>query len=315
MIQIKEKKGFVPVMLTPFKENGDVDYKALSELTAFYLNAGASGLFANCLSSEMFELSMKERLMIIENIVTQVNGRVPVVATGSFGNSLIENADAIKKIYDKGVTSVILITSLLSEASEPDSLLEDRVFRLLDLTDNIPVGFYECPVPYKRVLPPALLGAFVKTGRVNYHKDTSLDIASIKGKLAACSEKENFGLYDAYIGNAIASLQEGAAGLSCIQGNFFPELIVWLCDHYLDVETQNAAIAVQKFFMDNMYVMHHIYPVVAKYLLRKKGLKINTFSRRQVGIFSRQTSEDLDQLYRDYKDLVNRLNIDLVAAV
>ncbi len=36
----------------------------------------------------------------------------------------------------------------------------------------------------------------------------------------------DFGLYDAYMVHAIESLKAGSAGLSCIQGNFFPELIL-----------------------------------------------------------------------------------------
>jgi 4-hydroxy-tetrahydrodipicolinate synthase len=55
------QKGFIPVMLTPFKNNGAIDYDALTKLTEFYLEAGAAGLFANCLSSEMYELEPDER--------------------------------------------------------------------------------------------------------------------------------------------------------------------------------------------------------------------------------------------------------------
>lgn len=48
----KGGKEFIPVMLTPFKNNGEIDYEALTRLIHFYIDAGASGLFANCLSSE-----------------------------------------------------------------------------------------------------------------------------------------------------------------------------------------------------------------------------------------------------------------------
>jgi 4-hydroxy-tetrahydrodipicolinate synthase len=156
------KKGFVPVMLTPFEQNGEIDYEALRRLTGFYLDAGASGLFANCLSSEMYELSGRERLRIIEQIVHDVKGAVPVVATGSFGSSTAEQADSIKKVYDKGVDAVILITGLLANARESAAVFEERVEELLDLTPGIPVGFYECPVPYKRILSPEQLGRFCK---------------------------------------------------------------------------------------------------------------------------------------------------------
>ena len=56
-------------MLTPFRENGEVDFSGLQEITEFYLACGATGLFANCLSSEMFHLDPSERLAIIEEVV------------------------------------------------------------------------------------------------------------------------------------------------------------------------------------------------------------------------------------------------------
>lgn len=302
------KKGFVPVMLTPFEQNGEIDYEALRRLTGFYLDAGASGLFANCLSSEMYELSGRERLRIIEQIVHDVKGAVPVVATGSFGSSTAEQADFIKKVYDKGVDAVILITGLLANARESSAVFEERVEELLDLTPGIPVGFYECPVPYKRILSPEQLGRFVKTGRVIYHKDTSLDIKSIRGKLKAAAGHP-FGLYDAYMGHAVLSLKAGAAGLSCIQGNFFPELVVWLCDHYGAAGREREVEEVQQFFNDHMDVMHEVYPVVAKYFLQKRGFAISAFTRRQVGIYSAESVEGMEQLYRKYKALKHKLGL------
>ena len=56
-------------MLTPFKGNGEVDYDGLTRLTEYYLKAGAHGLFANCLSSEMYELTEGERLQVVKHVV------------------------------------------------------------------------------------------------------------------------------------------------------------------------------------------------------------------------------------------------------
>lgn len=305
-------KGFIPVMLTPFQDNGEIDFDALARLTQLYLDAGAAGLFANCLSSEMYELSMNERLQIIEHIVHKVNGKVPVVATGSFGNTLAEQANFIKCVYEKGVHAVILITSLIANAEEPDPVFDDRVFKLLDLTDEIPLGFYECPVPYKRVLKSEQLGRFVQTGRVIYHKDTCLDINCIREKLKVTHGNGSFGLYDAYMGHAVRSLKAGASGLSCIQGNFFQELVVWLCENYQDPGKVKEVKSVEQFFIDHMHVMHHVYPFVAKYFLRQRGFPINTFTRQQVGMFTHQVSIELDQLYSDYENLLHNVEIEMV---
>ncbi|MDQ0639365.1 4-hydroxy-tetrahydrodipicolinate synthase [Pedobacter sp. W3I1] len=302
------QKGFIPVMLTPFLSNGNIDYPALTQLTEIYLQAGSSGLFANCLSSEMFELSDKERIQAIKHVIKVVNGAVPVVATGTFGGEISKQADFVKEVSDAGVEAVIAITSLLAEENETDDIFNERVFDLLDQTDQIPLGFYECPVPYKRVLKPQQLADFVSTGRVIYHKDTCLNLAQIKEKLKLTSGR-TFGLYDAYIVHAVESLKAGASGLSCIQGNYFPELIVWLCDHYNDEAFKNEVQVVQQFLIDNMDVMHNVYPVVSKYFLQKRGLNISTFTRRNVGSFTPSIIKEVETLFDDYTLLRNNLNI------
>ncbi len=307
------KKGFIPVMLTPFKENGEVDYMGLSKLTSLYIEAGASGLFANCLSSEMFELTETERLKIVNQVVNIANGEVPVVATGTFGGDLIKQADFIKRMYDQKVDAVIGITGLIAEDNDNDEVFEANLFKLLDLTENIPLGFYECPVPYKRIIKPHQLGNLVATGRITYHKDTCLNIEEIKKKINL-TKSYDFGLYDAYMGHAVDSLKAGSAGLSCIQGNFFPELIVWLCNNYNNDDLSDLVNLVQEFLIDNMQVMHHVYPTISKYFLKKRGLNISTLTRRNdIGVFDLDTKNQIDQLGRNYEILNQKLDIKTIA--
>lgn len=301
------KKGFIPVMLTPFNNDGSIDYKTLTDLTELYLKSGVTGLFANCLSSEMFELSETERLQVTKHVVDVVAGQVPIVATGTFEGTIQQQADFTKKIYGTGIDAVILISGLLAKETDSDEVFVNNVHQLLNLTPGIPTGFYECPVPYKRVLSAAQLEDFVNTGRVIYHKDTSLDINQIKAKLSVVKNPD-FGLYDAYMVHAIESLKAGSAGLSCIQGNFFPELIVWICDNYNDASKAEELAAVQQFLESNMGVMHDVYPIVAKYALQKRGLSISNFTRREVGDFTPIVKNAVDQLQKEYDILQNELS-------
>jgi 4-hydroxy-tetrahydrodipicolinate synthase len=303
------KKGFIPVMLTPFTDSGKIDFDALTSLTEFYLQAGAAGLFANCLSSEMFELDDDERIDLINHVVKVTNGAVPVVATGTFGGPIEDQAEFVKEVYDCGVQAVIAITGLLAGEDESDTIFNGRVEELLNLTDSIPLGFYECPVPYKRLLSAQQLQQFVSTGRIIYHKDTSLDMEQIKAKIKAGEGNSSFGLYDAYMAHAVDSLKAGSAGLSCIQGNYFPELIVWLCDNYNNAGISQEVQAVQQFLIDSMDVQHDIYPTTAKYFLQKRGLNISTYTRREVGNFTAETKKRVDVLFNTYQKLQNDLSI------
>ncbi|WPU96242.1 dihydrodipicolinate synthase family protein [Mucilaginibacter sabulilitoris] len=301
-------KKFIPVMLTPFTDNGVIDFNLLTKLTEFYLAAGAKGLFANCLSSEMFELSDEERIAITEHVVRISNGKVPVVATGTFARTLHEQTNFIKRIYNTGIQSVILTSGILVNEDEPDQVLEDKFYDILNATDRIPFGLYECPVPYKRLIAPELLKKFMVTNRLNYFKDTSLDIEQVKQK-AAVGIGYDFGLYDAYIVHAVESLKSGSAGLSCIQGNFFPELIVWLCDNFDNNSLQQQVQLVQNFLTNHMDVMHDIYPTAAKLYLNFRGLDITGFSRRKTGAITNQQMAKLQKLYKDYANLESALSL------
>jgi 4-hydroxy-tetrahydrodipicolinate synthase len=306
-------QGFIPVMVTPFLESGQIDYSTLAQLVELYLEAGSAGLFANCLSSEMYELSEQERLDLTKFVVDRVAGRVPVVATGTFGGPLEEQAQFVKRIYETGIDAVIVITSLIVEENESDAVFLANAHKLIELTDNIPLGFYECPVPYKRVISSEILADLLPTGRVVYHKDTCLDDVEVAKRINV-GKSYKFGLYDAYMVNAFSSLRAGAAGLSAIQGNMFPELVVWICDHYNDEASNEDAARVQKFFVDCMDLVHTAYPTIAKYALQKRGLSMSLYTRREVGELTDDLKQQMDALLVVADELHASLGIEVVTA-
>jgi len=301
-------QGFIPVMLTPFHENGDIDFEGLKVLTEFYIEAGSAGLFANCLSSEMFELTADERIAITQTVVDQVAGRIPVVATGTFGGPIAEQAEFAKRIYATGIQAVIIITGLIAAEEESDEIFINRVNELIALTDDIPLGFYECPVPYKRLIDSKVLTELLKSGRIVYHKDTCLDEAEVALRIKA-GESYKFGLYDAYMVNAVSSLRAGAAGLSCIQGNIYPELVVWICKHFNDADRQEDVAKVQQFFIDSMDIVHAAYPIIAKYSLQKRGFPISLYTRRDVGILTDDLKEQMDSLLSQIEVIQDEVGI------
>jgi 4-hydroxy-tetrahydrodipicolinate synthase len=306
----RTKKGFVPVMITPFLSSGEIDFDGLTRLTETYLRAGVSGLFANCLSSEMYELSDAERQQLVKHVVKVVNGVVPVVATGTFGGPVHDQAIFVKKIYDCGVDAVIAITSMLAAQNESDDVFNERVFNLFEKTADIPMGLYECPIPYKRIINASQLKSFTDTGRILYHKDTCLEIDQVTEKLKATAGCSKFGLYDAYIVNAIESLTAGSAGLSCIQGNYWPELIVWICDNYNNPGVEKERSVIMDFLNDNMQLMHNFYPATAKYCWQKRDLPISTTTRQKFGGLSAEVMKGIDKLHERYITLMDELNID-----
>ncbi|GEP89167.1 4-hydroxy-tetrahydrodipicolinate synthase [Chitinophaga terrae (ex Kim and Jung 2007)] len=307
------QKKFVPVMITPFNLKAQIDLGMVEALVDFYLEAGVEGFFANCLSSEMYSISEDERLELTQHVVRYVNGRVPVVATGSFGLTINDKAEFTKKIYDTGVDSVIMITGHFANVDEPDDILLKRFDQLFSLTGDIPLGLYECPAPYKRIITPAILKTLLATNRLIYHKDTSCNVEQVKAKLDVV-KGSRLEFYDAHTPNAVASMQMGAAGMSSISGNFYPEILVWLCKNVLEEDKQEDVRWIQSELQRVDPLIHIAYPMSAKYFLQQRGFPVRTISRAHALELTPEQKQTLQQIHRDFLGWCERLQIQPVQA-
>ncbi|MEJ1239840.1 dihydrodipicolinate synthase family protein [Chryseolinea sp. T2] len=302
------EKSFVPVMITPFTSDLKIDYKGLSALTDLYLASGAKGLFANCLSSEMYYLSDEERLELVKHVVKHVNHKVSVVATGSFGNNLTAQAEFAKKMHQTGVDGVILITSHFASREESDDVMMTNIDKFLALTEGIPLGTYECPSPYKRILTPATFKHLIDSKRFIYHKDTTLDQAKIKVKLDLC-RGTGLQFYDAHAPNGVFSLQNGAKGLSCIAGNLYPEIFSWLCENVNNPARSADVSWIQEEITRLDDVIGNGYSLNARYVLNKRGLNLQVVNRASKSPLTAEQIKISDDVYKTVLQWHERLGI------
>ncbi len=298
-------------MITPFNLKAKVDLDALNSLIEFYMAAGVKGLFANCLSSEMFSISEDERLEITKYIVDQVKGRVPVVATGSFGLTIEDKADFTKKIYHTGIDAAIMVTGHFANVDDGDDVLLQNFQKMFRLTGNIPLGMYECPAPYKRIISASSFKQLLEAGRLIYHKDTSIIQEQVKEKLDILKTIGNNTLefYDAHSPNAMFSLQHGAKGMSSISGNFYPEILVWMCNNANNPDKQEDVKWLQSEISRVDPLIHQAYPMSAKYFLAKRGLPVRTISRTFALELTLAQKKTLDDIYTDFLVWCDRLDI------
>ncbi|MFM6976566.1 MAG: dihydrodipicolinate synthase family protein [Sphingobacteriaceae bacterium] len=309
----REEKKFVPVMITPFDLKAEVDYEVVSVLVEFYLAAGVKGFFANCLSSEMFSITENERLSLTEHIVKQVNGRVPIVATGSFGLTIADKALFTRKIYDKGIDAAIMITGHFAKEDDSDETLLHNFEQMFQATGDIPLGMYECPAPYKRIITAEVFKQLLAADRLIYHKDTSITHENVKAKLDILASTPNqMEFYDAHTPNAAFSLQAGAKGMSSISGNFYPEVMVWMVNNATNPEKQQEVQWLQEELTKVDPLIHIAYPMCAKYFLQKRGLPVRTISRAVATKLTPDQRAVLDDIYNRFEHWCEKLGIQKV---
>ncbi len=285
--------GNWPVMITPFKTDKSIDWKSLDSLIEWYLEAGSSGLFAVCQSSEMFYLNAEEHLSLAKHVVTRVANRVPVIATGTFSEIIDEQAEFIKKMYETGVVAVIVLTNHLAKQDESESVWINNAQELTEKTENIPIGLYECPAPYKRLIPSETTKWIASTNRFFWTKDTSEDINQIKKRLDI-SVDSNLSLYNAHTASLLESLKAGAYGFSGIAANFYPSLFSWICENWQSKPELSHEL--QSFLTWGQKTVNHKYVSSAKQYLALNNVIKEPICRNQDLTFSSTEIYDLKLL-------------------
>lgn len=275
-------KGVWPTLVTPLTESGEIDYDALSHLVDWFVDRGVHGLFAVCQSSEMFLLSLKERVRLASATVEAAAGRVSVIASGHVSESHEAQLEELSAIAETGVDAAVLVNNRMATPNESDDVWRENTWRLIDgLPSDMLLGIYECPYPYKRVVTTENLKWCIETGRFGFFKDTCCDLELI-AKRADVSSGTSFHMYNANAASLLYSLRAGYAGYSGVMANFHPEIYVRLYEVW-EAEAERAE-AIEDFLGCAAKFEGATYPANAKYYLGLEGVPMSLRSRRNPGL-------------------------------
>ena len=270
------KKGVYPTMLTPFR-NGEIDYRALGQMVEFYYEGGCNGLFAVCQSSEMYNLSLKERIALAKATLEYADGRMDVVASGHISESIEAQAEEIMAIWETGVKVVTLISNRFDLNNEGDDRWIENAEKVLEkIPSNIPLGFYECPRPYKRLMSDRIIDWCIEKGRISFIKDTCCDPEVLVRRLEKTKNSDVM-IFNANGQTLLHSLKHGAAGYSGIMTNFCPKIISWLCENY-DKKPKEAN-EISNIFSMISATENPFYPMTGKYSLQLAGIDMTLQTR------------------------------------
>ena len=224
----KQIEGIVPVMITPYLESGEIDYAGLERLVEWYIAKGADALFAVCQSSEMQFLSIKERSELGKFVVRQAAGRVPVVVSGHISDDPYSQLEELTIAAETGADGVVLVTNHLDPKNRGTETFRGNLQWLLDrLPKEMPLGLYECPAPYRRLLSDDELRFCIDSGRFVLLKDVSCDLDIVKRRVAM-AKGTPFAILNANAAIAYDAMKAGSRGFNGVFTNFHPDLYKWL---------------------------------------------------------------------------------------
>jgi len=270
-------EGIIPVMITPFVESGEIDYAGLETLVEWYIANGADALFAVCQSSEMQFLSVDERSALGKFVVRQAAGRVPVIVSGHISDDPYSQLEELSAAAATGADGVVLVTNHLDPKNRGTETFRGNLQWLLDrLPKDMPLGLYECPAPYRRLLTDDELRFCIDSERFVILKDVSCDLAVVKRRVAM-AEGTPFAILNANAAIAYDAMKAGSRGFNGVLANFHPDLYKWL--YTSGVQHPELAEEVDTFLVLAALSEAFGYPVLAKLYHQRIGTFASITSR------------------------------------
>lgn len=179
--------GPFSAVVTPFNEKGEIQFDDLRQLVEVALADGACG-FAFCgHNGENWALSRAERVQIAKVVVSQVNGRVPVVC-GIGGSSPIEKIAIAKEVIDEGVDGVMLEPPYVVTTSTNDEVF-DHYEQIASAIGNTDILLYNNPRRTQINMSPALINRLTQIDNVKGLKESTRDFGQLSETIALCGHK------------------------------------------------------------------------------------------------------------------------------
>lgn len=290
-------KGIVPVMLTPFDDDGAIDWGGLEGLIHWYLDHGAHALFSVCQSSEMQHLSLSERRDLARFTIKTVAGKVPVLVSGHIADTIDEQIAELNTMASTEPDCLVLVSNRLDgETRELMQFGQMLTAVTKTLPSGLSLGMYECPVPYRRLLTDEDVKGLADDPRFVFLKDVSCDLTTIKRRLLL-SKGSSLAINNANAAIAYDALQAGADGFCGVFTNFHPDLYRWLYDHGASYPELAQEISIFLALAGNAEPMG--YPKLAKLYHQKIG----TFK----SIYCRAVSDDIQTKYWALDEILDKI--------
>lgn len=218
----KKYYGVIPPIITPVKENEDVDEEGFRNLIEHCIKGGLHGIFVAGSNGETMALTQKERNHAIKIALDQSKGRVPIMA-GVMDTSTRRVIDNVKSLEQMGGTCAVVTSVFYDRHTSQDETV--RHFEKIAKETSIDLMIYNIPMFTGLKLTADTVIKISKIDHVVGVKDSSGDFKEFMKCLSYFRGKD-FCVLQGTTAYAMPSMLLGADGFVPSIAPLFPELFV-----------------------------------------------------------------------------------------
>lgn len=230
-----EIKGIIPPILTPMNEDESINVTALREQVNRQIENGVHALFCFGTNGEGYILNKKEKQLILETVLEETNGRVPVYA-GTGCISTKETIEQSKMAMDAGADVLSIITPSFAMASQ-NELYEH--YKTVAQAVDMPIVLYNIPARTGNALTPATVGKLSGIPNIIGAKDSSGNFTNILGYISQ-TEKKDFSVLSGNDQLILWTLKAGGTGGIAGCANVYPHTMASIYNCYMEGDWEKA---------------------------------------------------------------------------
>lgn len=282
-------EGIIPALVTPFKKDNKVNEEALKNLVNFVVEKGVNGVMPVGTTGEFVYLSEKERRKIVEIVVDEVTGRVPVIAgTGASSTRLAIKLS--KHAEDVGANAVLVVSPYYLRPADKGAF---QHFYEVSRATDLPIILYNIPQCTGDFLSREVVEDLAELDNVVGLKDSSGHLPYLMELLEMVGDKINIVCgHDEVVMPALAA---GAKGAILASANVIPDLWIKLYEALRKGDlkkARNLQMDIQK--LARIFCRHG-GAVAVKAALKMMGLNVGKTRRPLVsgGVLSWEIREEI----------------------
>lgn len=293
-------KGIYVPILTPVKNNEEVDVDKLREHVNYIIEKGVHGILAHGSNGEFYMFDDDDYELITRVIVEETRGRVPVL----MGIGAIRTSKAIKlaKMGERlGVDGISLLQPMFLKPTDKELFLYFK--EIADSVPNLPVLLYNNPRVGYTMSGDLVEKLAREVKNMKGMKDSSGDINQLMEFIRRTRDLEFkvFGGKDTMI---YAALAVGAVGSVCSTANMFPEIVTAIYNEYANGNIKESLELQYRFNPVRIAQDKASFPVATKDMANIMGLNVgkpikpNLPSKESLVEFFKQKIEEAELLKR-----------------
>lgn len=256
--------GSLPALVTPFT-NGKVDIAALKKLVDWHIDQGSHGLVPVGTTGESPTLTHEEHDLVVEIVVGQAAGRVPVIA-GAGSNNTDETVRLVKAAKEAGATAALVVTPYYNKPTQAG--LKAHFLAAADCGMNVII--YNIPGRSAVDMSVETMGELAQHKHIIGVKDATGDLSRVPKQRLSCGE--DFIQLSGEDATALGFNAHGGIGCISVTANMAPALCAQMQEATLAGDYATALKITDKLMPLHLATFQEPGLVSAKYGLSKLGL-------------------------------------------